>query len=175
MEGGRGRVKGVFLLPCDLVEKLLGRALPIWSNTTIFSLITLDPHQEEGSQTEEEPGFHPPLKWLWGISWAKVQLEWELAHEVEGLTRMYEDQQIRSARKHEKWQALMAEEAEANFQEIFSQTSSTNLVNLLPWCVSSAFPPCYMNEVLATTAQQKEDIPQLPLHLSWRDHRSWPP
>ena len=63
------------------------------------------------------------------------------------------------ARKHEKQQTQMAEEADATFQEVFSQTSSTDSVKLLPWCVSSTFPLCYMNKVLATAVQQREDIP----------------
>ena len=53
----------------------------------------------------------------------------------------------------------MAEEADATFQEVFSQTSSTKLVKLLPWCISSAIPLHYLNEALAMTVQQKEDIP----------------
>ena len=53
----------------------------------------------------------------------------------------------------------MAEKANATFQEVFSQTSSTDLVKLLPWCISSAITLCYMNEVLATTAQQREIVP----------------
>ena len=157
--GGRGRVKDVSLLPGGLVEKLWGRALPVWSNTTIGSPIASHPHWEEAFQTEEGPGFHLALKQLQCISQAKVQLEWVLAHEVEGLTRKYEDQQIRLARKHKKQRAQMAEEADTAFQEVFSETSSADLVKLLPWYISSAVPLCYMNEVLATAALQREDVP----------------
>ena len=71
---------------------------------------------------------------------------------------MYKDQQIRLARKHEKQWAQMAEETDATFQEVFSQASSTDMVKLVPWCISSAIPLCYMNEVLATMVQQREDI-----------------
>ena len=159
MAGGRGRVKGVSLLPGNLVEKFWGRASPIQSNTTIHSLITPHPHWKEGSQTEEGPGFHPALKQLQGISQAKVQLEWELAHEVGGLTRKYKDWQIRLARTLEKWWAHMAEEADATFQEVFSQTTPTDSVKLLLCCISSTNPPHYINKVLATAAWQREDVP----------------
>ena len=97
------------------------------------SLITPHPHGEEGSQTEVGPGFHLAQKWWQGISWDKVQLKWELAHAVEELTRKNKDWQIRLARKHEKWGAQMAKEADATFHEVFSQTSSTDMVKLLPW------------------------------------------
>ena len=99
-----------------------------------------------------EEGFYPALQLLQGINQARVQLECELAHEVQGLARRYEDWHIRLARKHEKWQAQMAQEADATFQEVFSQTNLTDSVKLLSQCVSSAVPLHYMNEVLATTA-----------------------
>ena len=53
----------------------------------------------------------------------------------------------------------MVKEADSTFQEVFSQTSSTDSVKLLPWWVSSAVPLHYMNEVLAITVQQEEDVP----------------
>ena len=45
-----------------------------------------------------------------------------------------------------------------------SEMSSTNLVRLLPWCISTTanpctIPICYMNEVLATTVQWRADAP----------------
>ena len=47
----------------------------------------------------------------------------------------------------------MAEDADATFWEVFSETSSTDLVRLLPWCIStianpSVIPVCYMSEEL---------------------------
>ena len=58
-----------------------------------------------------------------------------------------------------RWQAQMAEEADTTFQEVFSQASSTDSIELLLWCISSTVCLCYMSEVLATTTQQEEDIP----------------
>ena len=37
----------------------------------------------------------------------------------------------------------MAKEVDGTFQEVFCQTSSTGLVKLLPWYVSTAVPLCY--------------------------------
>ena len=45
------------------------------------------------------------------------------------------------------------------FQEVFSQPSSTDFIKLLSWCFSSAVSLHHMNEVLATTVQQREAIP----------------
>ena len=52
----------------------------------------------------------------------------------------------------------MTEEADATFHEVISQVSSDSM-KLLPWCFSSAVPLHYMGNVLATTAQQEEDVP----------------
>ena len=53
----------------------------------------------------------------------------------------------------------MAEEADATFHGVFSQVSSTDWIKLLHWCFSSTIPLHYMNDALATTVQQEEDIP----------------
>ena len=53
----------------------------------------------------------------------------------------------------------MVKQADATFQEVVSQVSLTNSIKLLPWCFSSVVPLYYMSNVLATTTQQKEDIP----------------
>ena len=62
------------------------------------------------------------------------------------------------AMKHEDQRVRMAEEVDATFWEVFSETSSTDSVRLLPWCISTATNPgaihiCYMSEALATTIQ----------------------
>ena len=58
----------------------------------------------------------------------------------------------------------MAEEVAATFWEVFSETSSIDLVRLLPWCISTtanpgAIPTHYMSGGLATTMQQRVDAP----------------
>ena len=59
----------------------------------------------------------------------------------------------------------MAEEVDAIFWEVFSETSSIDLVRLLPWCISTttinpgALPTHYMSEALATTMQQGVEAP----------------
>ena len=53
----------------------------------------------------------------------------------------------------------MVKEADATFQEVFSQVSLTDLNKLLPWCISSAVPLCYMSNALATAMQQDKDVP----------------
>ena len=59
----------------------------------------------------------------------------------------------------------MTKEVDTTFQVVFSQISSTDSVKLLPWCISSAVPLHYMNEVLATAAQQREGAPATTLTL----------
>ena len=58
----------------------------------------------------------------------------------------------------------MAEVVDITFQEVFSEISSTDLVRLLPWYISTAanpnaIPICYMSEALATIMQQGVDAP----------------
>ena len=53
----------------------------------------------------------------------------------------------------------MAKEADTTFQEVFSQASWTDLIKLLPQCVSSAVPLHYMSKALTTTVWQEEDVP----------------
>ena len=58
----------------------------------------------------------------------------------------------------------MAEEVETTFQEVFSETISTDSIRLLSWCISTApnpdtIPIYYMSEVLATIVQHGVDAP----------------
>ena len=76
----------------------------------------------------------------------------------------YEDQWNRMASKHKDQQARMAEEVDTTLWEVFSETSSIDLVRLLPWCLSTAtnpgtLPTCYMGEALATTVQWRANSP----------------
>ena len=130
----------------------------------LVSPSSFSPHQEESSQIEEGPSHSLAPTQLQNITWAKAQLEQGLDHEWEGLARKYEDWQTRMAMKHEDQWARMAEEVDATFQEVFSAMSSTDLVRLRPWCISTAtnpgaIPIYYMNETLATTMQWREDVP----------------
>ena len=159
MGRGRGRVESVSTLLRGMGEKL--RRGVLLSDPISLSVPSSAPHpcQKEGTQMEEGLDFHPPLKHLQGINQARAQLECELAQEAQGLARQYHEWQIKLARRHEIWQAQMAKEVDATFQEVFSQASLTDSIKLLPWCISSTFPLCYMSEALATTMQQDEDIP----------------
>ena len=115
-------------------------------------------HQLEGTQTEEESGFHPALQWLQDVNHSRVQLECKLGQEAQELARRYDDHWIKLARRHERKQAKMAQEANATFQEVFTMVCLTDLIKPLPWCVSSAVLFHYMSEVLATTMQQDENV-----------------
>ena len=53
----------------------------------------------------------------------------------------------------------MVKQADATFQEVFSQGNSANSIKLLPWCISSTVLLCYMSGALATATQQDEDVP----------------
>ena len=56
----------------------------------------------------------------------------------------------------------MAEQVDATFQEVFSETNSTDSIRLL--CISTVtnpgmIPICYMSEALATALKQRVDAP----------------
>ena len=69
----------------------------------------------------------------------------------------------------------MPQEGNATFQEVFSMASSTDLIKLLPWSISSAVSFCYVGEALATAMQQGKYIQSTPQDLSQRDHWLWIP
>ena len=144
--------------------KLGGGPLPIRFYAAVSPYLFLSPYWEESSQTEEGPSLTLALMWLQSITQANAQLKWELANEMEGLARKYGDQQTRIAMKHRDWQARMGEEVDTTFWEVFSEASSTDLVRVLPWCISTTvnpgvIPTCYMSEALATTMQWRADAP----------------
>ena len=97
--GGRGRVEGDSIPSTwRLCGKALRRSITSLTQYHYWSPCGSHLHLEESSQMEEGLGFSPALKQLQGINQARVQLEWELAHEAQGLAREYEDWQIRLAR-----------------------------------------------------------------------------
>ena len=67
----------------------------------------------------------------------------------------------------------MIEEADATFQEVFTQLRSADSNMLLSWYVSSVVPIYYTNNVLDTAMQQEEDVsatitvPKLKAHQLW--------
>ena len=99
----------------------------------------------------------------------KPELNWlcELAQETQELAQRYNDRQIKLARRHKRQQAWVVKQADATFQEVFSQMTLTDLIKLLPQCVSSTVPLCYMSRVLATTMQQDEDVPATTTVSEW--------
>ena len=52
----------------------------------------------------------------------------------------------------------MTQEGNATFQEVFSMASLTDLIKLLPWCVSSTAPFYYLGYALSTAVQQSKNI-----------------
>ena len=96
-----------------------------FSDLIVLSDPSLAPHpcQEEGTQMEGGLGFHPALKLLQDVSQARAQLEYELVQETQELVWRYYDRQIKLAMRHERWQAQMVKQADATFQEVFSQVS----------------------------------------------------
>ena len=117
------------------------------------------PHQVEGTQTGGGSGFHPVLKLLQDINQARAQLECELVQETQELAKRYDDRQIKQARRHKRGWAQMVKQTDTTFQVVFFQASLANSIKLLPWCISSTVPLCYMSRALATTMQQDEYVP----------------
>ena len=101
MGGGRGRVKGCIpssRRPCRKAKrKSIAYLIQYYYQ---FPSSLPHSHQEGSSQMEEGSGFHLALQHMQGINQAGVQLEWELAHEVQRLARKYEDEWITLSRKH---------------------------------------------------------------------------
>ena len=85
----------------------------------------------------------------WSVSWSRKHRSW------------FKDMMIDRSNwlRCDRWQAQMVKQADANFQEVFSQVSLADSMKLLPWCISSAVLLHYMSRALATTAQQDEDVP----------------
>ena len=121
-------------------------------------LSTLLAHQEHGTEMEEELGYHPALQQLQDFNQARVHLECELGQEAQKLAQRYNDHMIKLAKKHEMKWARMTQEGNATIQEVFSVMSLTDSIKLLPLCVSSTVPFCYVGEALATTMQQSKNI-----------------
>ena len=115
--------------------------------------------------------FHAALKLLQDIKQARAQLECELGQEMHELVQRY-NRQIKQARRHEKWGAWMVKQTDATFQEVFSQVSLADSIKLLPWCISSTVPLCYMSalecSLLPCNRTRTSQLPQL--HLSLRAH-----
>ena len=114
IRGGRDGVESVSLLMKGSMAKLR-RGEP--SLNLILLLVPLsapNPCQEEGTQMEEGLGFHPALKLLQHVNPARAQLECELVWR-------YDIWHIKLARRYERQQAQMVEQADATFQEVFSR------------------------------------------------------
>ena len=131
------------------------------SNLVLLSipLSALHPHLEEGTQMEKGSGFHPALKHLQDTNQSRGQLECELVQETQELVQRYNNKQIKQARRHQRWWAQMIKQTDATFQEVFSQVSLADSIKLLPWCISTAVPLCYVSGMMATAMQQDKDIP----------------
>ena len=52
----------------------------------------------------------------------------------------------------------MIKQADATFQEVFSQVILADSIKLLPWCISVAVLLCYMNRMMATALQEDENV-----------------
>ena len=157
-EGGRGGIESVSLLPGGIVAKFRRGALPLWPHFTVGPFVCLPSPSRMGTQMEERSGFHTALKYLQNIDQSRAKLECDVAKETQRLAQRYDDRQIKLARKYGRWQAQMAEEADAAFHEVFFHVSSTDSIKLLPWCFSFTVPLHYMSDVLATAMQKEEDI-----------------
>ena len=95
-------------------------------------------------------GFHPALKLLEDVNQARAQLECELVLETQEFAQRSDDRWIKQARRNERCQAKIVKQADATFQEVFSQVSLADSIKLLPLCIPSAVPLHYMSGALAT-------------------------
>ena len=89
---------------------------------------SLLPHQEQGTQMEEELGYHPVLLQLQDFNQARIQLECKSGQEAQKFAQRYDDCRIKLAKKHKKKWARLTQQGNATFQEVFSMTSLTDLI-----------------------------------------------
>ena len=137
--------------PCQLLHHIGKRALRQRGSD----------HHPTSTQTEGGSGYHPSLKLLQDTTWARALLEYELIQETQELAERYKHKQAKQARRDARQWAQMIYQTEATFQEVFSQASLTEAVKLLPWCVSTAVPFCYISRAVTIAAQQDEGIPTM--------------
>ena len=52
----------------------------------------------------------------------------------------------------------MIDQTNASLQEVLSQASSMEAVKLLPWCISTVVPLCYISEAATMATHQDENI-----------------
>ena len=102
-------------------------------------------NKDESIQTVKALDFGMALIQLKVVTQDQTQLKWELLHKQERLAEEQENQ----------W-ARMWKQLDTTFREVLSQVSPTNLVRLLPWCLSTAanpcaVPVCSVGEVLTTS------------------------
>ena len=117
------------------------------------------PHLEEGIQMEGRLGYNLDLQCLQDFNQAKACLESKQSKEAQKLEHKYNTQQMKMDRRHEQEWLRMAPEGNYTFQEIFLMTSLSNSVKLLPWCISSAVPLGYMDDMLVPAMQKDETAP----------------
>ena len=171
MGQGRRRVEGVFLLPAGFVAKLRGGALPLWPIPLLVPSLPPHFHQEQGSQIEEGLIFHPALKQLQCINQARVQLECELAQEAQGLTRKYNDQQIRLARKHEKWWPGLLKRQTLPSRSSFLRQAQLTQSSCYPGASPLQFPFATWMKHWPQLPNRKRTSQLLTLYPSQRAHR----
>ena len=133
------------------VAKCRRGAPPLWPSFAVNPLIFPPSPSRRGYPDGGKIGLSPALQQLKDFNQARIQLECKLGQESQESAQKYDDHWIKLAQKHEKKQAKMTQVRNPTFQEVFSMASPTDLIKLLPWCVSSAVPFHYMGEALATT------------------------
>ena len=128
------------------------------------------PQLEEGIQAKggldshpistqtEGLGYHPSLKLLWEANQARTQLEYELIKETQELAESCKHKQAKQAKRHSRWRAQMIDQTDATLQEVLSQVSLMEAVKLLPWCISTVVPFCYISRAATAAAQQDKGI-----------------
>ena len=106
------------------------------------------PCQKQGTQMEEELGYHPAFQQLQDFNQSGIQLECKLGQEAQELARRYNDHRIKLAKKHKKKWAGIIQEGNTTFQEVFSMVSLIDSIkatanmcflhsslSLYEWCV----------------------------------------
>ena len=132
------------------MANLRGGALPLQPDFTVGPFVSPSSLSRSGHPDGGRIGpFCQMFKLLQDVNQTRGQLECELAHETHELAQRYGDRWIKLDRRHERQQSWMVKQADATFQEVFSQMSLANSSKLLPWCISSAVPLHYMSRVLA--------------------------
>ena len=136
------------------MEKLWKGAQPLQPNVAINPLICSPPSSRRRLSERGGTGLQPSPPAITRLPSGKnssaVQARWAV---TEACSK-YDDHWVKLVRNHRQKWTKMAQKGNTAFQESFAMVRPLQSIKLLPWCISSEGPSCYLSEALVATLQQ---------------------